>query len=283
MTLKHLLSLLLLVSCTARVEIDTDEGTRVLVIYGHITTDTLPHAITISRSSGYFATTPPEPLTGALVTLSSGELLYALHEEDTLPGTYRLASPLAGVPGTNYTLTVSLQHEATTETYRATSTMPLTSEIDSIELRPSLVFQQQIEVIGYGTLPANEKNFLSFHLYRNGKQLTDKLNDLFIVDDSYFKQKEMHGVLCQLMDQKEEKSTLVPGDTVTLRIDVLPEEYARFLQQAQQQVRGSNPIFSGPPANISTNIQGVHSSTPVAGFFAAFPTRRKTTIYRPDN
>ena len=185
MNWKYLSPLLLAVACTSRVDTRAGEGEQVVIVYGHVTTDTLAHAITLSRSTGYFATAPPGTITGAVVTISCGAEVYPLAEDDALPGTYHLVHPLAGVPGRSYTLTV----EEESGVYRATSLMPLTSEIDSIELRPSPVFKNQIEVLGHGTLPANERNFLSFHLYRNGIHVTAGLEDLFIVDDTYFQQR----------------------------------------------------------------------------------------------
>ncbi|MDR0765458.1 MAG: DUF4249 domain-containing protein [Odoribacteraceae bacterium] len=283
-TARLLLPALLLAACTARVDIRLDESAPAIVIHGYITTDTARHPVTISRSTAYFAVTPPPPVRGATVTISRGHDTFPFVEDDTLPGTYRPVTPIACTPGATYTLAVTVSENGTPATYTASSTAPLDSEIDSIELRPSTVFKNSVEVLGHGTLPDNEKNFLSFHLYRDGLHLTSRLEDLFIVDDSYFKQKEMHGVLCQLLDQETPATTLSPGDVVTLRVDVLPEDYARFLQQARQQARGSNPIFSGPPANISTNITRVSpaaDTSPVAGFFAAFPTRKKSAVYAP--
>ncbi|MDR1273082.1 MAG: DUF4249 domain-containing protein [Odoribacteraceae bacterium] len=283
--LKQTLPLLcLLAACTERVNIRTGEGTRQLAVYGYLTSDTTRHAVTISRSAGYFATTPPEGIPGATVTLSTDDATFRLAEDDRQPGTYLTAPGVFGVSGKSYTLDISLDFDGDgePEEYRATSYMPLTSAIDSIALRLSPVFKNQVEVLGYGTLPDNEKNFLSFHLYRNGTLLTGSLEDFLVVDDSHFRQKEMTGVLCQLLNQEEEETTLADGDTVTLRVDILTEEYARFIQQAQQELRAANPIFGGPPANVVTNVQCISHPglTRINGFFTAFPTHQKSAIWR---
>ena len=62
---------------------------------------------------------------------------------------------------------------------------------------------------------------------------------------------------------------LVPGDTVTVELNNMGKEYFGFLQEAQAELRGSNPLFSGPPANVKGNI-----SNGAIGFFAAYSVSR---------
>ncbi|MDR1414700.1 MAG: DUF4249 family protein [Odoribacteraceae bacterium] len=282
--MKFIPLILLLTACTERIDIRTGEATRQLFAYGYVTSDTTRHVVTISRATAYFATTPRAGISGAQVVIVTDSATYALAEVGEEAGVYCTDADVAGVPGEAYELVMMLDFDGdgAPEEYRASACMPLTSRIDSVALRHSTVFKNQVEVIGYGTLPDNEKNFMSFHLYRNGEHLTRSLEDFFVMDDTHFTSREMNGVLCQLLDQEEEESRLVAGDTVTLRVDVLSEEYARFIREAQQELRAANPIFGGPPANVFTNIRctGGDGGARVSGFFAAFPTDSKSVIYR---
>ena len=49
--------------------------------------------------------------------------------------------------------------------------------------------------------------------------------------------------------------------------------YANFIWEAQAEVQGSNPLFSGPPANVKGNIDNG-----AIGFFAAYSVSRAYTI-----
>ena len=73
-------------------------------------------------------------------------------------------------------------------------------------------------------------------------------------------------------DRKPDEKT-VPGDTVTFEMYGISADYFKFITEAQTELFGSNPLFSGPPANISTNIDNG-----AVGFFAAVNVRRETAF-----
>jgi len=50
-------------------------------------------------------------------------------------------------------------------------------------------------------------------------------------------------------------------------------EYNDFLSDAQIELQGSNPLFSGPPANVKGNI-----SNGAFGFFSAYSATRSYAI-----
>ncbi len=278
-----LVAVCFLVACTARIDITTEDGEERLVIYGYITNDTTQHAIRITRSAGYFATTPPVGVSDAQVVLRTDNELISLSESPDTPGLYLTAAGVAGTEGKTYTLQVMLDfdEDGQTETFEASSRMPYSSEIDSITLVPSTLFDNLIEVQLYGRLPENDRSYFSFHARRNQVVLNDSLSGFFIVDDEHIKQNEFAGLACFYIDQDEENERLVSGDTVTLRVDVLPKDYADFLENARHELGGTNPIFGGPPANIETNIVGTVNPNriPISGFFSAFSGREKGRVY----
>ena len=73
-------------------------------------------------------------------------------------------------------------------------------------------------------------------------------------------------------DQDEE--VLEPGDIVTVEMNSIGEEYANFLWDAQSEISGSNPLFSGPPANVKGNI-----NNGAIGFFAAYSVSRAYPLH----
>ena len=77
-------------------DIEVDKAPSQLVVYGHITTDTMQHAVSISRSSNYFENIKPEGISNATVSISDGDETYALSESPTEKGTYLTAPGVFG-------------------------------------------------------------------------------------------------------------------------------------------------------------------------------------------
>ncbi len=68
-----------------------------------------------------------------------------------------------------------------------------------------------------------------------------------------------------------ENEKLVSGDEITVELNIITKEYAGFIWDAQSELWGSNPLFSGPPANVKGNL-----NNGAIGFFAAYTTNRVT-------
>lgn len=274
----------LLTACTERIDITTEGMEPQLVIYGYITADTMQHSIRITRSGGYFDTTAPEGISQAIVTISSEGESYQLTENPAIPGLYQTSADVFGTEGKTYALHVAVDsdNDGEMEEFEASSLLPYASRVDSIQLQSSTVFDDMVEVLLYGELSEkNELNYFSFHTYRNDVIVNDSLVGFFILDDEYLDKKEFKGLTCFYLDQEDPLSVLIPGDTVTLRVDIFTKEYADFMYNAQMEVEERNPIFSGPPANVETNIKSKYNpkELPVVGFFSAFSGREATTIY----
>ncbi|MDR0748632.1 MAG: DUF4249 domain-containing protein [Tannerellaceae bacterium] len=273
-----------LFSCTERIDINTEASAPRLVIYGSITTDTMQHSIKITRSGGYFSTSKPEGISHAAVSIRTDKETFTLQESSTEAGLYQTGKSVFGTEGETYRLSVALDfdEDGRQETYEAVSYMPGAPRIDSIGFRPSLLADDYLEVAVWGYMPEAEENYLSFHLYRNFEIVNDSLQGFFIIDDRYMDKKEIVDVSCFYLNQEEEQSILREGDIITVRIDGITKEYAAFIKDAQSELWGSDPIFSGPPANVQTNIisKSPSESILVSGFFTAFSGSKKTTVYR---
>jgi len=279
-------SVFFLSACTERISIRTEDAAERLIIYGYITTETKSHAIRITRSTGYFATTRPPAISRATVTLSDGENTFLLTEDPDEPGTYLTETNVYGVEGKTYSLYVAVDFDGDgiDEEYEAVSYLPFAAEIDEVGLRPAEYFDDRIEVLFTGRLPDNEENFLSIYLYRNDVWITDSLVNFSIIDDEYIDKKELENVPCYYMDQEKENFVLKNGDKVTLQVNSITEEYARFLEDAQSELHGSNPLFGGPPANIPSNVKARdnRNQTPISGFFSAYSFCQGSTVYQEE-
>ena len=286
----RLILMLAAASCTERIDIKTDDAPPRLVIYGYITTDTLQHSIRITRSAGYFTTDSPEGVSLATVTISDNDgKVIPLVENDTVPGLYQTAADVYGEENKTYTLDVQLDFDGDglPEHYRASAFLTPINHIDSVGLQASFLFKNMVEVLLYAQdMP--EENFYSIFVSINDSILNPNINRFFVMDDVFFNGQYMNGVACYYLNQDPEREDrdeiLRVGDKVTLNINAISKEYATFISNVQTEIRGSNPIFGGPPANVGTNIRCIHpkDAIPVSGFFTAFPCRYAYKIVKEE-
>jgi hypothetical protein len=279
-----LLLLIGLSACEERIDIRTDDSAPRLVIYGYLTTDTTQHAIRITRSTGYFSMSEPEGISRAAVSISGGGQVFILSEAPAQPGLYLTEAGVYGRVGETYTLQVVLDFDGDgqTEAYEAESYLPPAAIIDSVDVRTSLLSDHFLETLIWGRLPEGEHNYFSFHLYRNSVLVNDSLQGFSLAADEYLGAKEIVGLPVFYLNQERQSRHLSPGDTVTIQVEGVTKDYATFISNAQQEMRGSDPFFSGPPANIETNIHPLSPSPDIriSGFFTAYSKHRAMMVYQ---
>jgi hypothetical protein len=285
-TIFCLFVLSILSACNERITINTEDSPPRLVIYGYITTDSMQHSIRITRSTGFFSTSKPIGVSHAEVRITSPGEEFVLVESSQEPGLYLTQTSVAGRIGETYTLHVSLDFDGDgrLEEYESVSYLPPAAIVDSVAVQPSSItfFDDLLEVVIWGKLPNEEKNTFSFHLYRNGKLVNDSLQGFFTENDDYIPGKDIIALPIFYLDQEDEHSKLKPGDYVTVQIEGITREYATFITNAQSELYGSDPLFSGPPANIETNIRSLvlNPDILISGFFTAYSMNRASMIYR---
>ena len=72
------------------------------------------------------------------------------------------------------------------------------------------------------------------------------------------------------------QAALSSGDTVTLELDCIDRAYYDFISSSQLEIAPNYPLFSGPPANVSSNIDnGAY------GTFTAYEVLRTSVINHP--
>jgi hypothetical protein len=264
--------------CTERIEIAVDSSFTRLVVEGYINTDTMQHSVRLSKSGDYFNNKPALSVSGAIVSISDGDSMVLLSESQRYPGTYLTDPGIYGVPGKTYTLMISqvdVDENGVFEEYYASSELEPVNSIDSIQLEQVEGNHYNIYQILMFAWDPPVKNFYAFKVLKNGVLITDSLDEIIVQDDVYFNGNFTYGIPSQFLDQNEEDEIIMPGDTITFEINGITEEYYKFVMEAQSEIFYQTPLFSGPPANISSNI-----TNDAVGFFTAYSVERCSVVYR---
>ena len=270
-------------SCMERINLSTEASPPRLVIYGFITTDTTQHAIRITRSTGFFVTDKPEGVSNAIVRITyDGEIIEMIESLEE-KGLYVSSPDVFGIAGKTYTLhaSVDFNRNGKKEDFEAATYLPFPATIDSAKVMVSPIGTEFLQVLIWGNLPEESSGNFSLHLFRNGVVMNDSLRGFRIFQDDYITTKKFNALPIYQLHQEHRRQKLSPGDTLTVQIESVTKEYATFIENARQELRGPIPLFGGPPANVETNIYCLssNSKTEVSGFFTAYSKYKVSTIY----
>ncbi|MDP2423273.1 MAG: DUF4249 family protein [Bacteroidales bacterium] len=274
--IKTLIPVLMLYSCTERIDLELDTTYTRLVVEGAITTDTGIHRVSLSTSTDFYNQNAPPVVSRAVVTISDGDITWPLAENPVGSGIYETTNGVHGIEGRMYMLSISLnQPIGGSSTYKASCAIRATTQPDSIQV----VYQPQWgpgfwEVKLFAQDPPTD-DFYKFLVYKNKVLLTDTLNKVIVRDDRLFNGKYTNGIGVGYLDSRNPREQVLPGDTITLMMANLTEDYAGFIWTARTQSGFNSPLFSGPPANIKGNI-----TNGAIGFFAAYQSRYVSMVYQ---
>ena len=278
--MKHIKSLFIIllisvlaVSCTEKIDIPLDSSFIRLVVDGSISTDTMAQTVVLSSSTSYYYNQPAPMVTGATVSITDGERIYDLSE--TEPGIYKTEPSVHGIDGHTYTLNIKLESPiGGFSDYTATSKLYAVPKLDSIGLlfHPEWSKNGIWEVKCYVLEPPTV-DFYRFLISRNNHLLTDSLSEWFVTDDKLLNGNYTNGIGIGYLDQGSPDQGLKEGDTITVTVNNIGKGYFDFVSEAQAELMGSNPLFSGPPSNVKGNI-----SNGAVGYFAAYSATRSSTV-----
>lgn len=276
--LPFVLLLFLAASCTERIDVKLDETYTRLVVDGSITTDSTCSTVTLTKSSDYFYNKPSPRVTGATVTIFDGTTSYPLIETVAgQSGVYSSGDPLPGKAGKEYTLHVELP--AAISGYAAFEAGSMLNPIVPIDSVTTTFHADQGKagawaINVYAQEPGNELNYYMFNWFRNGVSMSDSIHLKTVMGDQFINGQYMTGIPVFYIDNTHGWETLKPGDTITLQMSGITENYLNFISQVQ--MAGFNlPFFTGPPANIQGNI-----GNGGLGYFTAFSNSYATTIVK---
>jgi hypothetical protein len=261
-------------SCTERIDIELDSSYSRLVVEGNISTDTMAHTIILSRSTDYYTDQPPPRISNAVVKLDDGvNPSITLVENSFEPGHYQTPADYFGVPGRTYDISVELAEDLNgINQYEAESSLRPVTTIDSIQVVYNVDWEGY-EVKIYALDPPSV-DFYTFSVLKNGVMLTDTINELGITDDSFYNGNYTNGITVYFLNGEGDEQVII-GDTITLRMSSITEDYFYFIADfLNETFEFRNPLFSGPPANISTNL-----SEGAVGFFAAYSNAYSSVVY----
>jgi hypothetical protein len=244
-----------------------------LVVEGYISTDTTRHMVRLSKMGDALKKEPVQFISDALVTISDGTTTFGLNEEPTRKGTYFTAADAFGVVGRTYTLrikNVDINNDQVMEEYTAQSLLKRLNPVDSIHLVYNSLNPhfKGWSVNLYTMDPGAGRNFYLFKVLKNNQLLTD---------NSGFEGKYFDGFPVYNLREDRNDEKLTPKDKVTLEMYGIDEDYYAFIYSYISDYYPKIPIFSGPSANIPTNIKPAEDAV---GIFAAFSIQRKSTIYK---
>lgn len=255
-------------NCTERIEVEVDSSFTRLVVEAAVSTDTMAHPVRLSTTSDYFSNQTAPALKDAVVSIDDGFVVHQLTESDTMPGMYYTSPDYHGIPGRTYTLmirNVDVDRDGNMEEYAASSELRPVNPIDSIQLKRFDAFGMTGWEIQVYAWDSPEPDWYAFKAVKNGKLLTDTLFEMVVQNDEFFNGNYTNGITCQFLSDDKPDEIVVPGDTITFEINGITEEYYTYILEAQSQVFPQTPLFSGPPANISTNLDNN-----AIGFFLAY-------------
>ena len=261
--------LLALNSCTERIDIDLKETYVRLTVEGYITHEPHKQWIKLSRTSDYFYNNPSPAVSDAIVTVKFADSVVVFNEDPTQKGFYYPPDSFVGFPGMTYSLEILLNEPINNSLlYQSEETMPvLTDKLDSITLEYDTRWEKWLVHL-YAWEPPSVDYYL-FNAMNNGQLLTDSLTRMIISDDKLFNGNYTNGSVVQVLNKDE----VNPGDTITLVLSNITQSYFDFILGAQQEIEPKNPLFSGPAANVRSNINNNAS-----GYFAAFPSAYIQTV-----
>lgn len=270
------LQLILIKSCVERVDIELESSYKRLVVYGVITNEAKHHTVKLSSTTDYFYNAESPAVTGAIITLTFNDSTITFSEKPESSGIYQTNLVMRGIPGTQYKLQINgvdINNDGTDEVYTSVSTMPGFSKADSIQLQKFFTpFFSGYQVILFSPDPP-ERNWYNYKLFRNGEALNKKLSDYSVQPDEFVNNGYISGFPVGFLDDDDEDEFILPGDSVSLEVNSITEEYFNFIVDAQNEIFGNNPLFSGPPANVSTTIDN-----DAVGIFTAYSLDRISVI-----
>ncbi|MFO7669766.1 MAG: DUF4249 domain-containing protein [Bacteroidales bacterium] len=271
------LLMLMNLSCTEIIDIELDTTYQRLVVQGSITNDSVFHQVELSLSGDYFSNQPSPRVSNALVKLEFNDVILQMMEHDSIPGLYLTPYAFRGVIGTTYSLSidqVDVDNDGESESYHAASTMPGGVRLDSISLNYfSSYYGSGYQVYMFALDPPS-RDWYGLKYWKNSDLLTDTLIKYSVQSDDFYNGKYLfYGIPIGYYSDEEPREQLQPGDIVTLELNSIERAYYDFVGDAQLEIWGNNPLFSGPPANIRSNVDNG-----AMGVFTAYSIQRASAV-----
>jgi hypothetical protein len=263
------ISAIAFISCEEKIDIElNDQDQERIVVEGRITNELKNHKVRLTKSLSYFANEQgPALITNNAYIYEEGTgtryNLRSLEAED-INGLYA-TDIVAGKIGETYTLVI----EDGDDTYQASDYMDTIPGIDSAgyiyEYYKYFEMGFYIFRISAWEPPPVGHNYM-FHIFLNDTLYNDELVETPYVNDLLYDGIYLENIEIYYIPQEE-----IVDSIYQVRIDMLSiseEEYTynnTFLQESYN----NGSIFSGPPANVTSNVKNTNGGVNGVGFFGA--------------
>ena len=258
-------------ACEEVVEIDVNQSPPQLVVDGLLTDEDTFHTVRISTTANFNGESG-QVITGAAVQVrdNMGNIFNYIHNPtgaDSLDGMYYSEQKFAGVTGRIYDLEVLINDLTLT----ASDTLLPITEIDSLVIRedpfadPNDENGRFYQVLLYAAEPQETRDFYYFRFYRDSVIVAD--NSVFAFDDE---------PLGDRLDGLPSPVNFAEGEYASVEIYSLSREQFVFYTDLGNLLNSDGGMFSPPPANPRSNIQGG-----ALGLFQVSGLRRAGLLIEP--
>ena len=271
------------VSCTEEIKIDLDTTYTRLVIYSELTTDTMAHSVSLTKSMDYYVPRLPQGISGAEVTLfkkvgKEWEKLFQLQESKK--GIYLTPNDFFGEEDTEYRLTVEkvdLLGDGHLTSYEAISYMPKFNKIDSIQtsIRELKGVATKLITIDLFAKDPPTVDYYMLKWRKNDTLITDSLRKWELTDDAPFNGQLIKGFPLIFIPEDSERIQFYEGDRVTLEVSTITKEFFDYVLNLQNVSGIQTPMSSSIPGNVYGNF----NNKDVFGFFTTYGTSKGSCIF----
>lgn len=253
-----------------------------LVVEGYVSTDTIRHKVILSKTMNLLDDSAIPYISDAEVTISDGFSVFKLSEDANKKGTYYTDSVMSGVPGRIYSLfvkNVDVNGDGVMEEYSAKSELKDINPIDSFNVvfDNSNPHRKGWNVNLYAMDKGGGRNFYLIKVFKNNVLLTDSVFKYSIADNTGFEGAYYDGYPAYFLSDERSDEKVKANDTLTVEMYGITKDYYNFIVDFITEYFPKVPMFSGPSADISTNIEPKDKAV---GIFTAYSIRRKTKIIK---
>ena len=263
-----------LTSCEERIDLKLNDTYTRIVVEGEITTEAKAHKIKLTTSSSYFYNQKAPAITGATVTISDNAgNTFLLNEIPVGSGIYYTDASVQGIIGRTYTLKidgVDINKDGKKESYFATDLLKSVAQLDSISFEKTKNHKGDSVYLINGWMhePPSTGDYYIWKYSLNGIPQSDTVSNQQFTDDLMVNGNNIPGFT--LFRSKAKK-----GDTIVIETRSASKGYydylTSFMLETSWNMGGGG--FSGPPANIKTNV-----SSGGLGWFSASDIKYKKAI-----
>ncbi|MFH2094773.1 MAG: DUF4249 family protein [Bacteroidota bacterium] len=259
-----LIILILAAACEERIEMDElPEGREFFIVDAMLTNEKKPHYVIFSRSSSQM-NQQNTPVSGAIVSVYSGDSIIQFRESETKPG-YYLSPPFIAYPGNIYNLNIffeGINYFASARSIKVTAYEPMPAfiiQLDDTTYTMNTDYSSKEDAmwkikLDWSHVPVNQP-------YDTIRTATLYFYTLHTIDVS------------QVFSSDKEPVHFPGGTRVVLEKHALSTEHAAFIRTLLSETEWRGGLFDVTPANIYTNM-----SEGSLGFFAVTTVLKDSLI-----